>query len=73
MAASSSSTARRPRRPAAPALTAIRNLGINGFGPVGRMILRTALNNAGISLKAINDPDMDLNCMADLTKFDPVH
>ena len=47
-------------------------LGINGFGRIGRCVLRDALNRADVEVVAINDltnPD----AMAHLLKYDSVH
>lgn len=47
-------------------------LGINGFGRIGRCVLRAALNRADVEVVAINDltnPD----AMAHLLKYDSVH
>lgn len=48
-------------------------LGINGFGRIGRLVLRAALANKNTSVIAINDPFMDINYMAYLFKHDSVH
>ena len=36
------------------------DLGINGFGRIGRLVFRAASANADVDVKAINDPFMDL-------------
>ena len=48
-------------------------LGINGFGRIGRLVLRAALGKRESSVMAINDPFMDINYMAYLFKHDSVH
>ena len=48
-------------------------VGINGFGRIGRLVLRAALNKKETSVIAVNDPFMDINYMAYLFKRDTVH
>ncbi|OMJ76457.1 hypothetical protein SteCoe_24164 [Stentor coeruleus] len=48
-------------------------VGINGFGRIGRLVLRAALANKQVSVQAVNDPFMDINYMAYLFKRDSVH
>jgi len=48
-------------------------LGINGFGRIGRLVFRAASANADCSVKAINDPFMDLEYMTYQLKYDSVH
>jgi glyceraldehyde 3-phosphate dehydrogenase len=47
-------------------------LGINGFGRIGRMVLRASLNHPGVEVAAINDLT-DSTTMAYLLKYDSVH
>jgi len=47
-------------------------LGINGFGRIGRMILRASLNHSDVEVVAINDLT-DSKTMAYLLKYDSVH
>ncbi|GCB79702.1 hypothetical protein scyTo_0016022 [Scyliorhinus torazame] len=47
-------------------------VGINGFGRIGRLVLRACLDK-GISVVAINDPFIDLNYMAYMFKYDSTH
>ncbi|XP_067831509.1 glyceraldehyde-3-phosphate dehydrogenase 2 [Heptranchias perlo] len=47
-------------------------VGINGFGRIGRLVLRACLEK-GISVVAINDPFIDLNYMAYMFKYDSTH
>lgn len=49
------------------------NIGINGFGRIGRLVLRVALLKHGVDVVAINDLFMDLQTMAYLFKYDSVH
>merc|ERR550525_2300481 len=48
-------------------------LGINGFGRIGRLVFRAALANPDVSVKAVNDPFMDLKYMVYQLKYDSVH
>ncbi|OGP63020.1 MAG: type I glyceraldehyde-3-phosphate dehydrogenase, partial [Deltaproteobacteria bacterium RBG_13_49_15] len=47
-------------------------LGINGFGRIGRMVLRAALKNPQVDVVAINDLT-DAATMAHLLRYDSVH
>lgn len=47
-------------------------IGINGFGRIGRLVLRAALQK-GASVVAINDPFIEVNYMVYLFKFDSTH
>lgn len=47
-------------------------LGINGFGRIGRMVLRATLNNPNVDVVAINDLT-DTKTMAHLLAYDSVH
>ena len=47
-------------------------LGINGFGRIGRMVFRAALNHPDVEVTAINDLT-DSATMAHLLKYDSVH
>lgn len=49
------------------------NMGINGFGRIGRLVFRAACENADVSVKAVNDPFMDLEYMVYQLKYDSVH
>ncbi|TFK71543.1 glyceraldehyde 3-phosphate dehydrogenase [Pluteus cervinus] len=49
------------------------NVGINGFGRIGRMVLRNALEMDGIKVCAINDPYINFEHMAYLFKYDSVY
>ncbi|XP_071510437.1 glyceraldehyde-3-phosphate dehydrogenase-like [Diadema antillarum] len=48
-------------------------VGINGFGRIGRLTLRAALDNAAVEVVAINDPFIDLDYMAYMFKYDSTH
>jgi len=47
-------------------------IGINGFGRIGRLVLRAALDK-GIEVVAINDPFIDVNYMVYMFKHDSTH
>ncbi|KAF9034471.1 glyceraldehyde-3-phosphate dehydrogenase [Hymenopellis radicata] len=49
------------------------NVGINGFGRIGRIVLRNALLSEGIDVVAVNDPFIDLDYMVYMFKYDSVH
>jgi len=48
-------------------------LGINGFGRIGRLVMRAALANEKTTVGAVNDPFMDLTYMVYQLKYDSVH
>ena len=48
-------------------------IGINGFGRIGRLVLRAACKYNNLKIVAINDPFIDTNYMAYMLKFDSVH
>jgi glyceraldehyde 3-phosphate dehydrogenase len=56
---------------AAPAATV--KLGINGFGRIGRLVARVALENPNVELVAINDPFLPVDYMSYLLRYDSVH
>ncbi|XP_015259147.1 glyceraldehyde-3-phosphate dehydrogenase 2 [Cyprinodon tularosa] len=47
-------------------------VGINGFGRIGRLVLRACLQK-GIKVVAINDPFIDLQYMVYMFKYDSTH
>lgn len=49
------------------------NIGINGFGRIGRLVLRLAETRDDIRVTAINDPFTDAETMAYLLRYDSVH
>jgi glyceraldehyde 3-phosphate dehydrogenase len=49
------------------------NVGINGFGRIGRIVLRNALENQDVKVTAINDPFIDLDYMVYMFKYDSTH
>lgn len=48
-------------------------VGINGFGRMGRLIVRAAWGNPALSFVQINDPAGDVATLAHLLNFDSVH
>ncbi|MCL2350687.1 MAG: type I glyceraldehyde-3-phosphate dehydrogenase, partial [Defluviitaleaceae bacterium] len=49
------------------------NIGINGFGRIGRLVFRSAIKREGVRVVAINDPFIDLDYMVYMLKYDSVH
>lgn len=47
-------------------------VGINGFGRIGRLVLRVALEK-GVDVVSINDPFIDLDYMVYMFKYDSTH
>lgn len=48
-------------------------VGINGFGRIGRLVLRVATSRDDIDVVAINDPFIDAKYMAYMFKYDSTH
>ncbi len=48
-------------------------VGINGFGRIGRLVFRAALNYDNVEIVGINDPFIDLNYMVYMLKYDTIH
>eukprot|EP00053_Salpingoeca_punica_P005810 m.56660 g.56660 ORF g.56660 m.56660 type:complete len:335 (+) comp13407_c0_seq2:58-1062(+) len=48
-------------------------VGINGFGRIGRIVLRAALQNKNVQVVSINDPFIDLEYMVYMFKYDSTH
>jgi glyceraldehyde 3-phosphate dehydrogenase len=48
-------------------------IGINGFGRIGRLVCRAAIESAKAFVTVINDPNMDLDYMVYQFKYDSVH
>eukprot|EP00249_Psilotum_nudum_P023454 c28880_g1_i1 orf=319-1647(-) len=48
-------------------------MGINGFGRIGRLVLRVALNRDDIEVVGLNDPFIDAKYMAYMFKYDSTH
>ncbi len=48
-------------------------VGINGFGRIGRLVFRAALENPQVEVVGINDPFIDVEYMTYMLKYDSVH
>ncbi|KAJ8319809.1 hypothetical protein KUTeg_001396 [Tegillarca granosa] len=48
-------------------------VGINGFGRIGRLVTRAAVQNPGVEVVAVNDPFIDLDYMVYMFKYDSTH
>lgn len=48
-------------------------VGINGFGRIGRLAMRAAMENPAVEVVAINDPFIDIDYMIYMMKYDTVH
>nr|CAP16641.1 glycerol 3-phosphate dehydrogenase [Suberites domuncula] len=48
-------------------------VGINGFGRIGRLVLRAAIMKGGVNVVAVNDPFLDVEYMAYMFKYDSTH
>merc|ERR1712168_15892 len=48
-------------------------IGINGFGRIGRLALRAALESGLVDVVGINDPFIDLDYMVYMFKYDSTH
>jgi len=48
-------------------------IGINGFGRIGRLVFRAAIENPNVEIKAINDPFIDLDYMVYMLTYDSIH
>ena len=49
------------------------NVGINGFGRIGRLVFRAAITDPAVQVVGINDPFIDTEYMAYMLKYDTVH
>lgn len=48
-------------------------VGINGFGRIGRLVFRAAMESGKVDIVGINDPFIDLDYMVYMLKYDTVH
>ena len=48
-------------------------VGINGFGRIGRLVMRASLERKNIDVVAINDPFIDLEYMKYMLTYDTIH
>jgi glyceraldehyde 3-phosphate dehydrogenase len=49
------------------------NVGINGFGRIGRLVMRAAANKPNINIVAVNDPFIPVEYMEYMYKYDSTH
>eukprot|EP00522_Entomoneis_paludosa_P005714 CAMPEP_0172455894 /NCGR_PEP_ID=MMETSP1065-20121228/12970_1 /TAXON_ID=265537 /ORGANISM="Amphiprora paludosa, Strain CCMP125" /LENGTH=402 /DNA_ID=CAMNT_0013208413 /DNA_START=25 /DNA_END=1230 /DNA_ORIENTATION=- len=49
------------------------NIGINGFGRIGRLVMRAAQNDPMVNIVAVNDPFIPVNYMEYMMEFDSTH
>lgn len=52
---------------------AVIKVGINGFGRIGRIVLRNALKNPNVKVVAVNDPFIGPDYAAYMFKYDSTH
>jgi len=48
-------------------------VGINGFGRIGRLVFRAAIETGKVEIVGINDPFIDLDYMVYMAKYDTMH
>ncbi|MBM6828405.1 type I glyceraldehyde-3-phosphate dehydrogenase [Anaerotignum lactatifermentans] len=48
-------------------------VGINGFGRIGRLVFRAAMERGDVDVVAINDPFIDVDYMIYMLKYDSAH
>ena len=48
-------------------------VGINGFGRIGRLVFRAAMENQKVQVVGINDPFMTLDYVAYMLRYDSIH
>ena len=48
-------------------------VGINGFGRIGRLVFRAAIERGDVEVVAVNDPFIDLDYMMYMLKYDSAH
>uniref|UniRef100_A0A0N5A1H3 Glyceraldehyde-3-phosphate dehydrogenase n=1 Tax=Parastrongyloides trichosuri TaxID=131310 RepID=A0A0N5A1H3_PARTI len=48
-------------------------VGINGFGRIGRLVLRAAVDKDAVSVVAVNDPFINIDYMVYMFKYDSTH
>eukprot|EP00823_Brevimastigomonas_motovehiculus_P009246 TRINITY_DN8911_c0_g1_i1.p1 TRINITY_DN8911_c0_g1~~TRINITY_DN8911_c0_g1_i1.p1 ORF type:complete len:346 (-),score=95.51 TRINITY_DN8911_c0_g1_i1:124-1161(-) len=51
----------------------VTKLGINGFGRIGRLVMRAAMRRSNVQVLAVNDPFLNPEYMAYQFKFDTTH
>jgi len=48
-------------------------IGINGFGRIGRLVMRASTEHPDVAITAVNDPFMDVEYMVYMFKYDSTH
>lgn len=48
-------------------------VGINGFGRIGRLVFRAAIERGDVGVVAVNDPFIDVEYMMYMLKYDSAH
>ena len=48
-------------------------VGINGFGRIGRLVMRVSLERDGVDVVAVNDPFIDVEYMKYILTYDTIH
>ncbi|ORY26279.1 glyceraldehyde-3-phosphate dehydrogenase [Naematelia encephala] len=48
-------------------------VGINGFGRIGRIVMRNAIEHGDLQVVAVNDPFIDIDYMVYMFKYDSTH
>ncbi|MQL05494.1 type I glyceraldehyde-3-phosphate dehydrogenase, partial [Escherichia coli] len=48
-------------------------IGINGFGRIGRLVLRAAVEKDSVNVVAVNDPFISIDYMVYLFQYDSTH
>lgn len=51
----------------------VLKIGINGFGRIGRLVMRAAKGNPNVKVVAVNDPFIPANYAAYMLKYDSTH
>jgi len=51
----------------------VLKIGINGFGRIGRLVMRAAQSNPNVKVVAVNDPFIPLDYMKYMLKYDSTH
>jgi glyceraldehyde 3-phosphate dehydrogenase len=51
----------------------VPKVGINGFGRIGRIVFRNAINHGGVEIVAVNDPFIEVHYAAYMLKYDSTH
>jgi len=51
----------------------VLKVGINGFGRIGRLVMRAALKDPAVQVVAVNDPFIPVDYMAYMLKYDSTH